>query len=286
MNFSKITLVMGLLLLSCSIDSETQQLDQEATLKNQKIENFAIVEEIRKNYIDTINQKINSNLFPNQNNNKFLFNQNPIGLFVNETREIIIKYTNKPINNFAGRITTHYSSFLNQLIVLGAGSYKFGFESTDSYANNGLNKIRLPETIYWDNRKDNTYHSYTLITYMGQETNTKTLNRLKNILLNFYSYPGYKLSKNTNVITGGSKLVFGGVDVNNPETYVLPVGIIEQHSVPNGLVNITTTFHTFYKGTIRKTAFSYKNHLFVATHGEGINRFNNLPNSPLVLFFV
>ncbi|WP_264553910.1 hypothetical protein [Flavobacterium sp. N2038] len=275
---SVFALMTFLLMSSCDRDPiENKVAEQENVLidkNNRYQEDSEEVQKIKREYLDSITllrDKNNVALFSKSTNN--------IEDFVNETRQLIISA--KPnVNNLSQQIKDKYAYVLDGLISQGTGSYTSGTDKTDLYKNNALKNIRLPETIYWETRKDNTYHSYDIIRNLGPETNYMTLERAKNVLLNSYSYPGYKLGSVSNAINGGTRLVFGSLkNANNADTFTVPGGIIEQQAVLDGILNITTTEHTFYKGTIRKVVFKYKNNLFVATHGEGINRFCNFPDN-------
>ncbi|NAW49882.1 hypothetical protein GNY06_00165 [Elizabethkingia argentiflava] len=189
-------------------------------------------------------------------------------------RKIITSLNDPYTGNLAQQLQDHYSSLLDGLIAKGTGAFTFGSDKTDRYSDNALKKIKLPETIYWEqeNRKDSTFHSYDVITNLEPETSAVTLERIKDLVLNAYSYPGFKLGKVSNVVNGGSKLVFGSVvDAKAPSTYLVPGGLIEQQAITGGIMNITNPHHTFYKGTTSWVFFKYKNHFFVTTHGEGIN---------------
>lgn len=198
--------------------------------------------------------------------------------FVDEMKNLVSTAGSAYANDIAQQVKDNYPAILDRLITEGNGTLLFGTDQSDRYLNNALKKLKLSETAYWEGRKDNTYHSYDLIRNLGPETGTITLSYVYNLLLNAYSYPGYKMEPVSNVVNGGTRLVFGSItDANNKDTYVIPGGIIEQSAVPGGVLNITTTDHSFYKGTIRKAVFKYRNNLFIVTHGEGINRFSNLP---------
>ena len=87
---------------------------------------------------------------------------------------------------------------LKQLISMGKGSSITGGDQEDNFSNNSLSKINLPEKEYWATRKDPTYHVYTVITNLGPEDAAVNLNAVKGILINQYSYPGYKLQPVSN----------------------------------------------------------------------------------------
>lgn len=277
---SVFALMTFLLMSSCngdSIENIVAEHENVLTDKNNRYqEDSEEVQNIKREYLNSIT------LLRDKNNvASFSKSINNSEDFVNETRQLIIS-ANPNVNNLSQQIKDKYAYVLNDLISQGTGSYTSGTEKTDLYKNNALKNIRLPETVYWETRKDNTYHSYDIIRNLGPETNYMTLERAKNVLLNSYSYPGYKLGAVSNAINGGTRLVFGSLkNANSADTFTVPGGIIEQQAVLDGILNITTTEHTFYKGTIRKVIFKYKNNLFVATHGEGINRFCNFPDNIL-----
>lgn len=58
------------------------------------------------------------------------------------------------------------------------------------------------------------------------------------------------------------------------------VGIIQQMMVPDGVLNMTTSAHDVYPGTIRRTVIERDGHLFIYTSGAGQNNFNNFGKSP------
>lgn len=153
---------------------------------------------------------------------------------------------------------------------------------------NSFSGLRFPETVYLENNPQNndTFHVYDVIRNIGPADGLNTLSYVRDTLLRgAYSYPGYQMEPVSNAMKGGDRLVYvtdpstKSLEDHNPYRY--PVGIIEQAEVPNGIMNITTTEHGVYKGTIRRTAFEYGGNIFVHTHGIGINKAFNLPESGL-----
>lgn len=195
-------------------------------------------------------------------------------------------------NDLAAQIKYHYKPMLKQLIGMGKGSSITGGDQEDNFSNNSLSKVNLPEKEYWATRKDPTYHVYTVITNLGPEDAAVNLNAVRAILINQYSYPGYKLQPVSNCVNKGSRLVYGTAPhiglLTTPNAYIIPSGLISQKLVPKGILNITEPEYVFYNGTIRKVTFIYKKHIFIATYGIGINRFLNLPPNPIntALFLV
>ncbi|WP_454060339.1 hypothetical protein [Elizabethkingia ursingii] len=270
--------ILSLSIESCNRNSYIEENQSKISLKDEDTEE---VEIIRRKYLDSLDilrkGKIDKVI---ENGSLSLKREDMPGAFVREIRYLISSVANEYSNDLSQQLIDSYSETLDQLIRKGTGTWTYGHDKTDLYENNAFKKLVLPETTYWDTRKDNTYHSYDLVRNLGPETEMITLAYINDLLFNSYSYPGYKLTRVSNVVNGGTKLVFGSLlNANNANTFTNPGGIIEQQTVTNGILNITTTEHTFYKGTVRRAVFRYKNNLFLATHGEGINRFNNLPNN-------
>ena len=155
--------------------------DEDVLIDNNK----GFINKMKQSYLDSISY------YHSQQNNILKTNNNSVdgpNQFVNEIKEITNSYLNTPVNNFSGQLISNYASTLDNLIISGQGAFTYGFEKTDNYTNNDLTKIILPETKYWQNKKDKTYHSYNLIRNLGSITSYITQAKAINILLNNYSF--------------------------------------------------------------------------------------------------
>lgn len=282
-------LLMVLALASCSKDQDLNPGggDTVAAAKEESLE------AARKTvFLDSIQELRNQNarkLAAMENTSRGFYSIDAKGDYVTETKQLVISAGNDFRNDLSAQIKENYANLLEDLIRKGKGANLIGTDHEDNYSDNSLAKINVPEKEYWTTRKDQTFHAYTVITNLGEVGNGVDLNYVKNLLLNKYSYPGYRLRPVPNCVGNGTALVYGTlpdpIHLSDPNTYTVPSGIIGQELVPDGILNITDTNHVFYKGTIRKVAFQYNNHIFIATYGIGINRSLNLPdnfvNAPL-----
>jgi hypothetical protein len=203
----------------------------------------------------------------------------PTGAFVKEIKSVVEKAGTNLSNDAAAQVVAKYSQKLDQLIQAGPGSHTSGQDKGDGFSNNSLGNISLPETALWGKtlQKDETFHVYDGITLIGAADDKVTLSYVRdNLLRDAFSYPGFKMGPVSNAMQGGDRLVYvtkpDVKSLSNPDTYLAPVGVIEQARVPGGVINITTETHGVYQGTVRRTAFEYKGHIFVHTHGVGINK--------------
>jgi hypothetical protein len=210
------------------------------------------------------------------------------GKFAREIKDIIVSAGTGYENDAGAQVVAMYSEKLDALIQKGPGQSVFGSEHGDGFLDNSLVKLRLPEAAFWVNnrQRNETFHSYDLITNIGPSGPRVNLEYVQDGLLrNAYSYPGFKMGPVSNAMNGGDRLVFVTAPnekwLNDPSTYVAPIGIIQQAAVPGGVLNITTEDHGVYKGTIRRTAFEYEGNIFIHTQGVGINKAFNMPDNPI-----
>lgn len=203
--------------------------------------------------------------------------------FVDPPREFIdemraIADTTGAGNDLAQQVIDNHSDLLDQLIAQGPGSTASGRDRMDNFINNSLGGVDLVETAYWRDspEQDGTFHAYDHLTYVGPVEPGATRDDLYDILVNRYSYPTRQATPAPNVADGGRVTVYAGP---------FPSGVIEQAYVTDGIMNITAPEHPLYKGTARRVVVEYQGHLFIITHGEGINRAFNMRASRWTMGF-
>ena len=221
--------------------------------------------------------------------------RDPDGAFVAATARELRGDTNNALALAATqRLVDTRPEVFASLARKGAGATSFGDAHEDTHDNNSFAGIKYPEENII-NFKDPSAHRYGVLTYMGPVDKSKgiTLDFLVNdVIRERTSYPGKRMADGKANFQGISHvyavripmaLALGETALNDPSYYTTRIGDIRQMEVPNGVLNVTTTDHMVYPGTIRRTGIEVNGGLYIYTSGAGINRLYNTDLAPAEL---
>jgi hypothetical protein len=209
-------------------------------------------------------------------------------------RSVRLAIANPPVgySNTAATadLIARYGDSFRYLVSQGIGTTIFGADRQDRFYDNSFSVTPYPEESI-NNAADRTYHRYGVLTYLGPVDQANGITKdfvVNDVLRGMYSFPGYEVTPVAANFSGRSNVYAVGpfsawwsdAALDNPRNYTYQIGSIEQAPVPDGVVNITTTDHDVYPGTIRRTVIEVDGQLFMYTSGAGLNRFRNTSWAP------
>ena len=181
-------------------------------------------------------------------------------------------------------LAAKYPQVLRALRAQGIGASTLGTAHVDDFANNSFNIIRYPEESI-DDTTEHTYHKYGSLTYVGQVDASRGISKdwlADEVLIKRFPYPTWTLTAMAASFQASSVayaispvLAADPANFKQPAFYVTRIGVIDQVRESDGVVNITTTDHTVYPGTTRRTVVEFEGGLYIYTTGSGVNRYNN-----------
>lgn len=212
------------------------------------------------------------------------WNADPPGAYVQSVRAALANPPAGTSNAAHDQLAFKYPHLLRQLRATGIGASTLGNARVDDFADNSFDIGRYPEESL-DVTSTHTYHKYGALTYLGPTDPLHGITKesvVRNVLIDRYGYPAWMLSPvPANFQQPSVAYAVSPVLAANPgnlakaDLYYTRIGVIEQVRVPDGVVNITTTDHTVYPGTTRRTIVEFEGGLFIYTTGSGVNRYNN-----------